>query len=200
MSHNWRGGGGGAYCFWCGSRRRRCSFLSALYLLNQWVVLTILTQTHYWDGDKKWLDFGELDLIFKFWPKKACQHSLLNQMTDSGQTPYIVMLGWFKDLIRFWWHWPYFQGHHTICKHFKFWSQKAWMHPISWTKWWTGQSSYIVMLGWFKDLIRFWWTWPKFSRSPHYKDLKIKWALSALLSPEAIGGVWPNLHRNTTGT
>ena len=36
---NLRGGGGerGVYCFWCGSRRRRRSLLSALYLLNQWM-------------------------------------------------------------------------------------------------------------------------------------------------------------------
>ena len=29
-------GGGGAYCFWCGSRRRPRSFVSVRYLLNRW--------------------------------------------------------------------------------------------------------------------------------------------------------------------
>ena len=31
--------GWGTYCFWCGSRRRRRSFLSARYLLNHWMDL-----------------------------------------------------------------------------------------------------------------------------------------------------------------
>ena len=39
---------------------------------------------------------------------------LLNQMTDSSQTSYIVTLGCFKDWFRFRWPWPNFQGHHTI--------------------------------------------------------------------------------------
>ena len=126
---------------------------------NGWI-LTKLAQTHYWEGGKKWLDFGDLDLIFKVTPalwnfqkKKACVHHtiktvkwalsapyFLNQMTDSGQTSYIVILGWFKDLVRFWWSSPNFQGHHTI---------------------------------------------------------KLKNEPCLHLSPEPIGGVWPNLHRNT---
>ena len=50
---------------------------------NRWI-LTKLAQTHYLKKGKKWLDFGDLDLIFK----------VLNQMTDSGQTSLIVTLGW----------------------------------------------------------------------------------------------------------
>ena len=55
--------------------------IAALHLLNQWVDLTKLAQTHYWEGGKKWLDFGDTDLIFKITPalwnfkiltKKAC--------------------------------------------------------------------------------------------------------------------------------
>ena len=98
---------------------------------NGWI-LTKLAQTHYWEN---WLDFGDLDLFFK---KSLSAPYLLNQMTDSGQTSYILTLGWFKDLIRFWWPWPNFQGHHTI-KTLKFsnlWPKKACLHPISWTKWW----------------------------------------------------------------
>ena len=52
--------------------------------------------------------------IFKFWPKRFSEPYLLNQITDSGQTSRIVTLGWFKDLIRVWWPWHNFQGHHTI--------------------------------------------------------------------------------------
>ena len=141
---------------------------------SSWWILTKLAQKHHWDKGKKWLDFGDLDFIFQVTPalwmsnvdqKKACLHPIswtkwwilaklyvlyhwdnqknwldfddldlifstlkfqsltkkilsapyrLNQMTDSGQTSYIVMLGWVKDLIRFWWPWPNFQGHHII--------------------------------------------------------------------------------------
>ena len=60
---------------------------------------------------KEVIRFGDLDLIFKVTPalelskfdqKSLSAPYLLNQMTDSGQTSCIVMLGWFKDLIRFW--------------------------------------------------------------------------------------------------
>ena len=129
----------------------RIPLVSASVLTWHFLVCTI---SHYWEGGKKWLDFGDLDLIFKVTPglrnsqiltKKAFSAPyLLHQMTDSGQTSYIVMLGWFKDLIRFWWPWPNFQNHHTI------------------------------------------------------KTVKISFVCT--LSPEPIGGFWPNLHGNTTGT
>ena len=79
-------------------------------------ILTKFAQTHYWEGEEKWLDFGDLDLIFIFTPALWNFHILnkknlsapyfLNQMTESGQTSYTVKLGWFKDLFRFWWPWP----------------------------------------------------------------------------------------------
>ena len=75
--------GRGAYCFWCVSRRCLRCFLSALYHLNQSVDFDILL-----GGGKKWLDFGDLDIIFKkhfetfeFWPKSLSATYLLNQMT-----------------------------------------------------------------------------------------------------------------------
>ena len=51
-------------------------------------------------GRKEVIDFGDLDLIFKvtsalFDQKSLSAPYLLNQMMDSGQTSYIVMLGWF---------------------------------------------------------------------------------------------------------
>ena len=114
---------------------------------NGWI-LTKLAQTHYWEGGKKWLDFGDLDRIFKITAalrnfqiltkkKSLSAPYLLNQMTDSYprcQTSYIVTLGWFNDLIIFWWPWPNFQGHHTI-KTVKFsnFDQKKLVCTPSWT-------------------------------------------------------------------
>ena len=86
------------------------SCLHSITWTNGWI-LTKLAQTHYWEGGKKCSDFGDRDLIFKVTPA-LWNFLVLNQMTDSGQTSYI--LGWFKDLIRFWWLWSNFQGHHTI--------------------------------------------------------------------------------------
>ena len=105
----------GEYCFWC---RSRCFLMHSISWTNGWS-LTKLAYTHYWEGRKKWLDIGDLDIIFKvtpalwifkFWPKKA----FLHPVSWTGQTSYIVTLEWFKDFIRFWWLWPNFQGHHTI--------------------------------------------------------------------------------------
>ena len=139
------GGGGGTYCFWCGSCQH--SFLYALYLLNQWVDFDQTCTDTLVEWRKEVIRFwwlwprfqGHTSTLrnFQILTKKACLHSLLNQMTDSGQTSYIVTLGWFKDLVRFWWPWPNFQGHHTIktVKIFKFSPKKACLHPVSWTKW-----------------------------------------------------------------
>ena len=89
---------------------RVASCLHSVSWTNGWI-LTKHAQTHYWEGGKKLLDFGDFDLIFKVTQALKCSHFdqkslsapclLLNQMTDYGQTSYIVMLGWFKDLIRF---------------------------------------------------------------------------------------------------
>ena len=52
---------------------------------TNWWSSTKLAQTHYWEGGKKWLDFGDIDLIFKVIPalwnfkiltKKACLHPI----------------------------------------------------------------------------------------------------------------------------
>ena len=60
-----------------------------------------------------------------------------------------------------------------------------------------GQTSYIVILGWFKDLVRFLWFWPNFQG--HHTIKTIKMSFVCILSSEPIGEFWPNLHRNTTG-
>ena len=58
----------------------------------------------------------------------------LNQSMDFDQTYTDTLLGGSKEVIRFWWPWPPFQGH-TNFEIFKLWPKKACLHPISWTKW-----------------------------------------------------------------
>ena len=66
---------------------------------------------------KAWLDFSDLDLIFKVTGGlKYVNISLklmylLNRCLDSNQTSTAIPLGQFKELTVFWWPWPYFQGH-----------------------------------------------------------------------------------------
>ena len=98
------------------------SWLFIVYLLNQLVEFD--AQTHYWEGGKKWLDFGDTDLIFKVTPalwniqiltkKLVCTLSL---EANDGFWPkfiYIVTLVWIKDLIAF-----SRSPHYKNCKIFK---------------------------------------------------------------------------------
>ena len=98
---------------------------------------------------KKWLDFGDIDLIFKvtsaLWMSNSDQKSvsapyLLNQMMDSDEL--YVLYHW--DNEKNWIDFGNFQGHHSI--------------------------------------------------------KTVKMSLVCTLSPEPIGGFWPNLHKNTSGT
>ena len=102
---------------------RVAHYLHSISWTKGWI-LTKLAQIRYCEGGKKWLDFGDLDRIFNVTPallsfqilpqKSLSAPYLLDQMTDSCQTSYIVTLVWIKDFVRFWWLWPNFQGHHII--------------------------------------------------------------------------------------
>ena len=59
------------------------------------ILWTKLAQIHHWDWEKKWLDFGDLDLIYKvtsahwnsnFDRESLCAHCLLNQWLEFYQT------------------------------------------------------------------------------------------------------------------
>ena len=144
-------------CFWCGSnlRRRRCSFLSELYLLNQWVEFgQTHTDTLLGRGkEMMWLDFGDIDLILR-----SYQHFEI----------------------------------------FKSWPKKAWLHTISWTKWRILTNFIYCNVGWFKDLIRFWWHWPNFQN--HHTIKTVKMSIVWIPSHKPNGGFWPHFHTNTIGT
>ena len=46
--------------------------------------------------------------------KSLCAHYLFNQWLEFDQTSTDTSLGRGKEVIRFWWPWPYFQGHYII--------------------------------------------------------------------------------------
>ena len=66
----------------------------------------------HWEDLKKCLDFGDIDLIFKFtrviylYEKVMSACYLLNQWPDLDQTGIDTSLGGPIEMIRFWWPWP----------------------------------------------------------------------------------------------
>ena len=46
--------------------------------------------------------------------KTLCAHNLFNQWLEFDQTKTGTSLGQEKEVIRFWWLWPYLQGHYII--------------------------------------------------------------------------------------
>ena len=141
------------------------------HLPNQWMDFDQTCTDPLLGGGKKWSDFDDLDLIFKVapalwiikcWSKSLSAPYLLNQMTDSGQTSYIVTLGralgWFKEKIRFWWPSPNFQGHHTI----KAVKMSLVCTPSPEPNGGFDQTCTEIPLGHGKEMIRFWWPWLHF--------------------------------------
>ena len=76
----------------------RDRFMYPLYLLNQWNV-TKLAWIYHWDELKSWLDFGDLDLIFKvtgglkYMKISLKLIYLLNPCHDFYQTSIAIPLG-----------------------------------------------------------------------------------------------------------
>ena len=46
--------------------------------------------------------------------KSLCAQYLFNQWLEFDQTSTDTSSGWDKEMFRFWWPWPYFQGHYII--------------------------------------------------------------------------------------
>ena len=145
-------GVGGTYCFWCESCRRLHSFLSASISWTIGWILTKLAQTHYWDGGKKWLDFGDLDLLFKVTPA-------LWMSNFRRRHPYFLVSwtnGWILTKLAqtHYWDggkkWLDFADHDFIFKvtpthwNFQIFTKKACLHPVSWTKWWVLAKRHIL--------------------------------------------------------
>ena len=71
---------------------------------------------------------------------------------DFDQTWTDTLLGWGKEVIRFWCPWPHFQGHtSTLNVNFR---HCKW---VEFHQTWTD-----ILLGRGKEVIKFWWLWPHF--------------------------------------
>ena len=69
-----------------------------------------------------------------------------------------TLVGKGKELVRFWWPWPYFQGHRGTLKF----PNMVSVHYLL-NKWMDfNQTGKDTLLGKGKELIRFWWPWPYF--------------------------------------
>ena len=79
-----------------------------------------------------------------------------------------VSLRLLKDLIRFWWPWSSFQGHHTIK------TVKMRLVCTLFFKQWVDfeQTCTETALGQGKEAIRLWWPWPHFQG--HISTLNVK--------------------------
>ena len=95
-------------------------------LWNSGWILNKFPWIYYWNRTKNCSDFGERGLIFKVSAveklKMFCLHNILwNSGWILSKFSWIYYLE--KELIRFWWPWPNFQGQS---------SRKAEKHPFLW--------------------------------------------------------------------
>ena len=87
--------------------------------MDGWI-FTKLVHLYCWDMEKNWLDFGDLDPIYKVSQGLRVQTShfptiyLMKKWMDFDQTCTTILLWHEKILIRFWWPWPHFQGHWRV--------------------------------------------------------------------------------------
>ena len=81
---------------------------------NGWI-LTKLVHLYCCYMEKNWLDFGDLDPIFKvtgglrLLENSLSAPYLLNELLDFDQICTDILLRQGRDLIRFWWPWPIFK-------------------------------------------------------------------------------------------
>ena len=111
--------GRGTYCFGADPVGVLVVSFPCVIWTSGWI-LTKLAYVHCCEGGKGWFDFGDRDLIFKvtfaLWNilNIVPARFLLNQWMDFDQICIDTLLGGRKEVIRFWWPWPNFQGHYPI--------------------------------------------------------------------------------------
>ena len=88
--------------------------------------------------------------------KRMCAHYLFNLWLAFDRTSSDTLLGWGKEVIRFWLPWPNFQGHSSTLK-LKFDRKKNLCAHYPYNLWLEfDQTSTDALLGWRKEVIRFW--------------------------------------------
>ena len=144
--------------------------------INSWN-LTKLAQIHHWDRGKKWLDFGDLDLIFKVTPalwnsnfdrkKLVCTLSL-EPMAGilPNQHTYII-----RTWKRIDWILVTLTSFSTSL-HYKDSKNEPCVHSISWVYRWNLTKLADISLGLGKEVIRFWWLWSHFQSHTGTSKLK----------------------------
>ena len=112
---------------------------------------TKLVYLYCWDMEKNWLDFGDHDPIFKVTGGFRLLEIglslpyLMKEWMDFDQTCTTILLWHEKELIRFWWPWPHFQGHRRaqfVGKWLFCTLSPEWMDGF-----WSNLYSYIVEIG-----------------------------------------------------
>ena len=99
-----------------------------------------------------WCGSRRLQLIYALY--------LLNQWVDFDQTGTDTLLWWGKEVIRFWWRWPHFQGHTStflcqICRR-----QHSFLSALYLLNKWVDfdQSGTDTLLGREKEVLDFQWS------------------------------------------
>ena len=161
---------------------------------NGWS-LAIFAQIYCCDMKKNWLDFSDLASIFKVTQGlRLLENGLsapypMKEWMDFDQTCTTILLWHGKELIRFWWPWPHFQGHRRGSNCWKM----AFLHPISRMNGWI--LTKLVHL-YCCDMEKNWLDFGDLD--PIFKvtggaQIVGKW-LFYTLSPEWMDGFWLNLY------
>ena len=123
-------------------------------------ISTKLVHLYCCDIEKNWLDFDDLDPFSRShksldcW-KMACLHPIMMEWIDFDQTCTTILLWHKKELIRFWWPWPHFQGDRRAQVFGK------WLFcTLSPERMDFEQTCTAILLRQEQELIRFRWPWP----------------------------------------
>ena len=176
-----------------GSDCWKMAFLHPISRMNGWI-LTNLVQLYCWDRDKNWLDFGELDTIFKVtgdsdcW-KMACLHpiSRINGWILTKHV-HLYCCDIEKNFLDFGDLYPIFkitQGLRLL--------KNGLDAPYLQNEWMDFDQTCTTILLWHeKELIRFLGPWPHFQS--HRRAQIVGKCFFCTLSPEWMDGFWPNLY------
>ena len=116
-------------------QRRRHTFLPAQYFVTQWLDFTKFSWLCNWDITKNWLDFGDLDLIFKVTAVeklKILWHFLVCTISSEPVVGFLpdfhdYIIGTYKGIDYILVPWPNFQRHGSR----KNWKIMVWWHLFS---------------------------------------------------------------------